>query len=44
MAEARRSKVRGTPTIFINGRKFTSPSGYNRNAFVSVINKYVLRR
>jgi protein-disulfide isomerase len=44
MAEARRSKVRGTPTIFINGRKFTSPSGYNRNAFISVINKYVLRR
>jgi len=44
MAEARKAQVRGTPTIFINGRKFTSPSGYNKAAFVSVIDKYILKK
>ncbi|MGB0589980.1 MAG: DsbA family protein [Myxococcota bacterium] len=43
MSEARKAQVRGTPTIFINGRKFTSPSGYNKAAFVSVIDKYLLK-
>ena len=41
MAEARKAGVRGTPTLFINGRKFTSPSGYNLNAFTGVIDKYI---
>ncbi len=41
MAEARKAGVRGTPTLFINGRKFTSPSGYNLNAFTSVVDKYI---
>jgi protein-disulfide isomerase len=43
MSEARKAQVRGTPTIFINGRKFTSPSGYNKAAFVSVIDKYLMK-
>ena len=42
MAEARRAGVRGTPTVYINGRKFNPPSGYNKAAFTSVIDKYVL--
>jgi len=44
MAEARDSQVRGTPTIFINGRKFNSNSGYNIEAFTSVIDKYILNK
>ncbi|MCB9789276.1 MAG: thioredoxin domain-containing protein [Deltaproteobacteria bacterium] len=42
MAEARTAQVRGTPSVYINGRKFTSPSGYNLDAFTSVIDKYIL--
>ncbi|MFT7578637.1 MAG: protein-disulfide isomerase [Myxococcota bacterium] len=44
MAEARAAGVRGTPTLFINGRKFNSPSGYNVQAFTSVIDKYLLKK
>ena len=44
MAEGRKSGVRGTPSVYINGRKFTSPSGYNVNAFKSVIDKYILKK
>ncbi len=44
MAEGRAAGVRGTPTIFINGRKFNSPSGYNVKAFTSVIDKYLLKK
>jgi len=43
MAEGRKSGVRGTPSVYINGRKFTSPSGYNLRAFTSVIDKYILK-
>lgn len=44
MAEARAAGVRGTPTIYINGRKFNSPSGYSLDAFTSVIDKYILKK
>jgi len=44
MAEGRVAGVRGTPTIYINGRKFNSPSGYNVEAFSAVIDKYILAK
>jgi len=44
MAEGRDANVRGTPTIYINGRKFNSPSGYNLAAFTAVIDKYILKK
>lgn len=44
MKEAREAGVRGTPTIFVNGRKFSSPSGYNVDAFSSVIDKHILKK
>ncbi|MBL8785771.1 MAG: thioredoxin domain-containing protein [Deltaproteobacteria bacterium] len=44
MAEARGAEVRGTPTLYINGRKFNSPTGYNVDAFSSVIDKYILKK
>ena len=44
MAEGRKAGVRGTPTIYINGRKFTSPTGYNLPAFTKVIDKYILKK
>jgi len=37
MAEARVAGLRGTPTVYIQGRKFNSNSGYNSEAFRSVI-------
>ena len=43
MAEARDAEVRGTPTLFINGRKFNSNTGYNVEAFTSVIEKSILK-
>jgi len=42
MAEGRKAGVRGTPTVFINGRRFTAPGGYTVEAFSSVIDKYIL--
>jgi len=44
MAEGREAGVRGTPTLYINGRKFNSPSGYNLQAFTTVIDKYILKK
>ncbi|TNF29749.1 MAG: thioredoxin [Deltaproteobacteria bacterium] len=44
MAEGREAGVRGTPTLYINGRKFNSPSGYNLEAFTTVIDKYILQK
>jgi protein-disulfide isomerase len=44
MAAARDAGVRGTPTIYINGRKFNSPSGYNVDAFSAVIDKHILKK
>lgn len=40
MAEGRTAGLRGTPTIYINGRKFQSTSGYSPAAFKQVINKF----
>ena len=40
MAEARAAGLRGTPSIYINGRKFQSTAGYSPQAFKSVIDKY----
>lgn len=40
MTEARGAGVRGTPSIYINGRKFTPPGGYTVDSFSSVIEKY----
>lgn len=40
MAEGRTAGVRGTPSIYINGRKFQSTGGYSPNAFKSVFKKY----
>ena len=42
MAEGRKAGVRGTPSIYINGRKFSSPTGYNLKAFTSIIDKEIL--
>ena len=44
MAEGRKAKVRGTPSVYINGRKFSSPSGYNLAAFTKVIDKHILKK
>ncbi len=40
MTEGRAAGLRGTPSIYINGRKFQSTAGYSPAAFKSVINKY----
>jgi len=37
MADARDAGVRGTPTLFIQGRKFNSTSGYTVDAFKAII-------
>lgn len=42
MTEGRAAGVRGTPSIYINGRKFTPPDGFTVNSFSNVIDKYVL--
>jgi len=44
MAEGNRAGVRGTPTIFINGRRFQPAGGYTADAFVAVIDKYILKK
>ncbi|MFO0748896.1 MAG: thioredoxin domain-containing protein [Myxococcota bacterium] len=40
MANARAIEVAGTPTVYIQGRKFSSATGYNLEAFTAVIDKY----
>lgn len=42
MAEARAAGVRGTPVVFINGRKFSAPRGYSLKEFTAAIDKHVL--
>lgn len=42
MTEGRAAGVRGTPSIYINGRKFTPPDGFTVNSFSNVIDKYIL--
>ncbi len=41
-AEAIKAGVRGTPTIFINGRMVDGGSGLGEQAFISLIDKHVL--
>jgi len=41
---ARMAGVRGTPTFFINGRKFNAPGGYTVEAFSAVIDKHILKK
>lgn len=40
MAEGRAAGVRGTPSVYLNGRKFQASGGFSPAAFKSVINKY----
>ncbi len=42
MAEGRAAGVRGTPTLFINGRKLNAPGGYTVESMASVIDKHIL--
>ena len=42
MAQGTKAGVGGTPTVFINGRKFQPPTGYNVEAFKAVIDKEIL--
>ena len=43
MDEAQKAGLRGTPTIYINGRKFEAAGGFSPDAFNQVINKYFPR-
>ena len=43
MNEGRAINVRGTPSIFINGRPFESPAGYTFPAMREAIDRYILR-
>ena len=43
MAEGRGAEVRGTPTVFINGRRYSPTGGYNLKSFIDVIDKHVLK-
>jgi protein-disulfide isomerase len=44
MAEGKKAGVRGTPSVFINGRKFSPMgSGFSLQAFTSVIDKHILK-
>ena len=40
MAEAQAADLGGTPTVYINGRKFESQAGFSPDAFKQIINKY----
>jgi protein-disulfide isomerase len=42
MAEGSKGGVRGTPSLYINGRKFQPSGGYNVQAFKSVIDSEIL--
>ena len=42
MAEGQPAGVRGTPTVFINGRRFKPNGGYTTEAFQKVIDKEFL--
>jgi protein-disulfide isomerase len=36
--------VRGTPTLFINGRKLNAPGGYTVDSMSAVIDKHILKK
>jgi protein-disulfide isomerase len=40
MAEGRAAGLRGTPSVYINGRKFQSTAGYSPAAFKPIVAKY----
>ena len=40
MNDGRKAGVRGTPSVYINGRKYQGQGGYSPQAFKAVINKY----
>jgi protein-disulfide isomerase len=40
MNDGRKAGVRGTPTVYINGRKFQPTGGYSVPALKQVIKKY----
>ena len=42
MEQGTKAGVGGTPTVFINGRKFQPPTGYNIEAFKAVIDAEIL--
>ena len=44
MKEGRAAAVRGTPSVYINGRKYQSTAGYSPAAFKSVIKKYFSKK
>lgn len=44
MAEGSRIGVNGTPSVFINGRKFSPPGGYSAESFQQAIDKYILKK
>lgn len=44
MAEGKRIGVQGTPTVFINGRRFSPAGGYSPESVQSAIDKYILKK
>lgn len=44
MAEGSRVGVQGTPSVFINGRKFSPAGGFSPEAFQAAIDKYILKK
>jgi protein-disulfide isomerase len=44
VAEGNRIGVRGTPSVYINGRKFSPAGGYTTEAFQAAIDKYILKK
>ena len=44
MAEGKKAGVRGTPSLYINGRKFQASGGYSKQAFINVIDKEILKK
>ena len=44
MREASRAGVRGTPSVFINGRRFQPTGGYSVDGFKAAIDKEILKK
>jgi protein-disulfide isomerase len=40
MADARKAGVRGTPSIYLNGRQYQAAGGYAPEAFKGIVDKY----
>ncbi len=39
--EAQAAGVKGTPTVYLNGKRFTSPIGYNDKSFTRVFTQLI---